>query len=128
LIVAQDAKERIQHALMNKVSPLEVLLEQMHWYRERAEELTTEISKLAVKVEDPDSVRSFLKAVQDMGQFRQQARMCASEAAPYVHARLANIEYKDITPKAHTPPTPLMSPKEAMKAYRDSLDAIPVEV
>ena len=94
LIIPQVARDRVQSSFAHKVSPLEVLLEQMHWYRERAAELTEKISELTVNVTDPDSLKAFLKALQEMGQFRQNARVCAAEAAPYVHARLATIDFK----------------------------------
>jgi hypothetical protein len=124
VILAEDARERVKHALVGKISPLEVLLEQMHWYRDQAEMLTAKIAELAVDISDPTSLTEFFKMIRDMGQFRQLARVCASDAAPYVHSKLASIELSSapLDPDDGVPKiTNQSSPKVAASLYEASL-------
>lgn len=123
LIVAADTKARIAVALERNVSPLEVLLEQMYWYRDQAQNLTEKISELAVDITDPGALREFLKMMNEMWQFRQQARVCASEAAPYIHSRLASVVVTDEKNNLLTPEViGKIDVKTAAEHYARALD------
>ncbi|HEX2556991.1 MAG TPA: hypothetical protein VHK86_01595 [Nitrososphaera sp.] len=77
-------------AIMQGITPIEVMLDNMRFYHEQANVLQAAvITKVSSKgkLKDEDAMK-LLTAFQDMGANRMKAQACASEAAPYVHPRL----------------------------------------
>lgn len=79
LIANQAAKDGI--------TPLEVMIENMRWHRDRAleaEALNTTVLDAAAQTLLRDSIVAF----------RRSAQACASDAASYMHPSLKSIEHK----------------------------------
>lgn len=83
-------------AIEDGVVPLEVMLDNMRFYHEKAVVLQTAIVKDIGKKPPME----LLEALKELGSFRDSAQKCAVDAAPYVHPRLssttvdANVTHK----------------------------------
>lgn len=78
-------------ALEAGVSPLEVMLENMRFFHQKADVLQVAIldrvsAKGVLKGED---AMKMLIEFKELGEFRMKAQSCAVDAAPYVHPRLS---------------------------------------
>lgn len=78
------SQEIAAKAIQAGITPLEVMLDNMRFAHS---ELTEHLSKLMDLA--PDEVTDYLKAHINL---REVAQECAKDAAPYVHAKLANME------------------------------------
>jgi hypothetical protein len=116
------------------VTPLAAMLENLQFYHSSAMALTEKL-QAAAELMTPEQiagggaeVMELLKLVSRVGDFRMKAQACAVDAAPYVHPRLASMEFK----QQHDDPlekiSQLMSPKEAAEIYRKTLDITPSKV
>src|SRR6185436_4199728 len=68
-----------------KVTPLEVMLANMRFAHERAEEVAKVVAGGSA---DPDTLKELLR-------LRQMAQDCAKDAAPYMHPRLNAVATLD---------------------------------
>lgn len=77
-------------AISAGVTPIEVMLENMRFFHEKADVLQTAVvQKLsAKKITDKDAME-LLREFQELGASRLKAQSCAVDAAPYVHPRLS---------------------------------------
>jgi hypothetical protein len=90
-------RELADKALAEGKSPLDVMLGNMrHFDRlaESAEAAIGELSQDKIAQMQPDEQFKYLLAeVKKAAGLREQAQMCARDAAPYSHHRLASIEH-----------------------------------
>lgn len=77
-------QEIIAVASAQGISPLEVMLDNMRFAHAQAAELLT---KVATGNEPLDA------NLEDILKLRSVAQSCASDAAPYLHPRLANVQH-----------------------------------
>lgn len=76
-------------AIFAGVTPLEVMLDNMRFYHERAEVM---LGKIVAGMGRRPSAK-LLQMLKDLCSFREQSQKCAAEAAPFVHPRLATIAH-----------------------------------
>jgi hypothetical protein len=89
------SREIAQEAIQKGITPLEVMLENMRFAHEGAAEHLAKITGV-----EPDVAVELMKGQINLRDFAQE---CAKDAAPYVHAKLANMELtgkdgKDLIP------------------------------
>ena len=99
-------------------SPLGVMLANLTFYHNSAVALTEKLM-LVADLLTPEKIA-------EGGEDMMQAQTCAVDAAPYVHPKLASIEFTGNPDKPIEHVHKLMSPKEAAQAYLQSLDAVAV--
>lgn len=96
---AANIKTRLiaDEALRHGITPLEVMLENMRWHRDRA----AEAAKLALTPGLDAAAQDMLR--KDAMACRHAAQECAVDAGPYIHPRLANVAHtgKDGGPIEH---------------------------
>lgn len=73
-------------AIAAGVTPLEVMLNNMRFYHEKADVLLTAILS---GVKNGKKSLEMLAMLKELGSFKNLAQSCAADAAPYVHARLS---------------------------------------
>lgn len=75
-------------AIAAGITPLEVMLENMRFYHEKADVLQTAVvAKVSKKKLSDEEAMKLLLEFQDMGANRLKAQACAVDAAPYCHPR-----------------------------------------
>lgn len=113
-------------ALAEGVTPIDVMLKNMRYYDERAEDFDKKLSEVAVLMTPQviaaggEKVMDLLRLVQKIGEFRMKAQACAVDAAPYAHPRLAAMAIKVTSGDSKKPPaeiTRAMTPQLAADAY-----------
>lgn len=98
----QNEKTRAyaEAAAVEGVKPIDVMLGNMRYYHERAEDFDKKLEEVATLLTPQqiaaggESVMEVLKLVNQIGQFRMKAQECAVDAAPYIHPRLTAIAMK----------------------------------
>lgn len=79
-----------EKAIEDGVHPLEVMLENMRFFHEKADVLQTAVvTKLNKKTLNNEDAMKLLIEFQELGANRMKAQACAVDAAPYVHPRLS---------------------------------------
>lgn len=77
-------------ALVSGCSPLEVMLNNMRFFHEKADVLQTAVvTKLSKKSLKSEEAMELLEEFKELGENRMKAQSCAVDAAPFVHARLS---------------------------------------
>jgi hypothetical protein len=99
------------------VTPLEVMLDNMRFYHERANEILANI--LAGVGKRPSL--EMIEALKSLCSFRSQAQDAASDAAPYMHPRLTAIAVKAVVDHNIKAVTGEMTPQQASEAYASTL-------
>lgn len=84
----------VARALRDGVTPIEVMLTNMRFWFENANDIADKLKAMVVDVQDVDSLRELFKMIQTMTAFREKAQGAAVDAAPYIHPRLATISVK----------------------------------
>lgn len=104
-------------------APVDVMLRNMLWWHQKAEEMTEQLQLLIVG-EDEGTRDEALSALRNMLHAREQSQRCAVDLAPYVHARLASVTIKgDSNHPIPVEITKDMDPKKAAEAYAATLNA-----
>lgn len=132
------SKLRAAEVIKTGNAPLDIMLKNMHWWDQHADNLAENIQGLMAEIQnsfgadsdspvDPATLKELMeKAVQMTKGFlaaRQNAQSCAVDAAPYVHARFQSVvlkkegDMKTIKIRASLPPVS-GADKEA-RSYRD---------
>lgn len=119
-IIAEQARDA-------GVTPIDVMLGNMRYYHDRAEDFDKKLEQIA-EVMTPqqiaaggEQVMNVLRLVAKIGEFRMKAQECAVDAAPYVHPRLAALAIKVESGNSKRPSTEItkaMSPQLAAEAYQ----------
>lgn len=80
-----------EKAIAEGVHPLEVMLDNMRFYHEKADVLQVAIlDKVTAKgVLKGEDAMKMLNEFKELGEFRMKAQSCAVDAAPYVHPKLS---------------------------------------
>lgn len=127
----QKIRSIAEQAAAEGTTPIQVMLRNMRYYDECAEAITEKLAQ-AAEMMTPEAIAKggaeileVLKLINKMGDFRMKAQECAVDAAPYIHPRLASI---DFTPEHDTPSeiiNKLTTPKEAASTYGALLDITP---
>ncbi len=73
-------------------SPMDVMMNNMLFWFEHAQQLGEQLQLLVVQVDDPDARAAAFNLVKNFLASRENAQKCAVELAPYVHPKLAAIE------------------------------------
>lgn len=77
-------------ALQKGVAPIEVMLENMRFFHQKADVLQTAVvTKLSKKSLKSEEAMELLLEFKELGANRMKAQSCAVDAAPYVHPRLS---------------------------------------
>lgn len=78
-------------AIQEGVHPLEVMLDNMRFYHQKADVLQVAIlDKVTAKgVLKGEDAMKMLEEFKELGEFRMKAQSCAVDAAPYVHPKLS---------------------------------------
>lgn len=104
-------------AIFKGITPLEVMLENMRWYYQKAEDLLMNILQAQKKKQlSEDHIIALAKVYQ----FRDYAQKAAADAAPFVHPRLSAVSVSGEVTQRHELPAGLELAK-AMELYRESL-------
>jgi hypothetical protein len=83
-------REAAAKALAEGITPIEVMLENMRFFHEKADVLQTAvITKIGKKKLDSKEAMELLMEFKELGTSRLKAQSCAVDAAPYVHPRLS---------------------------------------
>jgi hypothetical protein len=102
-------KKADELAAANK-TPLDVMIDNMNFWRERAAELTDIMQKklnelAAMPITNEDERKIFVKEMRDFNKIaahmiaaRDKSQSCAVDAAPYVHPKLTSISMKPNSP------------------------------
>lgn len=102
-------------AIQAGITPLEVMLENMRFYHEKADVLLTAI---LAGIKGSKKPMELLELLKDLGSHKDKAQSCAVDAAPYVHARLsASTISGEITHKHE-------EALQAFKTIEHALDAV----
>lgn len=104
-------------AIQAGVIPLEVMLDNMRFYHEKAQEL---LQKFLDDVERKKLKENHVEALLKLYEYRDKSQKCAVDAAPYVHSRLSSVTVTGEITQRHELPEGVMLEK-AMELYRDSL-------
>ena len=101
-------------AILDGITPVEVMLENMRFYHEKADVLLTAI---VAGVKGNKKSMELLAALKELGSFKDKAQTCAVDAAPYCHPRLSATNVSgEITHKVE-------EAQEAFKTIAGVLDA-----
>lgn len=111
-------REATDETIKAGVLPIEVMLQNMRWYHEKAEDLLMEILAAQKKKQLSEAHILALAKVYD---FRDRAQKCAADAAPFVHPRLSAIAVSGEVTQRHELP-PGLELAKAMELYRESLN------
>jgi hypothetical protein len=104
-----------ENAVQKGRSPLDVMLKNMRFYDEKAEAAMLWVEN---RMSDPKTqAPEVLKLLQEMSEYRMKAQKCATDAAVYVHPKLATIEHKHTTDTVTKPAEEDMSPEELSDYY-----------
>ncbi len=109
----------------SKESPLDIMVDNMlFWYRS-VKQIEASLSEILVNLDagDPDQRAEFLKMLKQFMAARENAQKCAVDAAPYVHPRLAAIQFKGEMTHDVQKILGTMTAQEAGEAYADTLKA-----
>jgi hypothetical protein len=79
-------------------SPLDVMWDNMKFWRHQVSELSNRLDALIVNVENEDDRHEAITLLRQLLAARLRAQECAVDMAPYVHPRLQAIAFQD-TPK-----------------------------
>lgn len=104
-------------------SPLDVMVDNMlFWYRS-VKQIEASLSEILVNLDptDQDDRVEFLKLLKQFMAARENAQKCAVDAAPYVHPRLAAIQFKGEMKHDVVAILGSMTAQEAAVAYADTL-------
>lgn len=122
--------EALERPEMEGLTPITVMLDNMKYYHDRANDFDAKLSEVA-EIMTPQQIAAggeevieLLKLVAKIGEFRMKAQECAVDAAPYVHPRLAAMAVKVSTGDSKKPPpeiTKQMTPQLAADAYAQLL-------
>lgn len=124
-------------------TPLDVMLENMWFWRNQAENLHAILMERIGELHPVDGVvtaddrakiqekwQKTLEQVQEIGQHfleaRKNSQQCAVDAAPYVNAKIAATKLKGATDAAAKLIEKQTSPQDAMAAYLDSLKIVDI--
>jgi len=98
--LGEKARLYAAQAAEDGVRPIDVMLGNMRYYHERAEDFDKKLEAVATSMTPEqiaaggEEVLNVLKLVAKIGEFRMKAQTCAVDAAPYVHPRLTAIAVK----------------------------------
>lgn len=83
--IAKRTQELLQKAQEGGIMPMDVLLNDMRYFHNLAEQL---VKKIKNKEIDEETAEDLKKAIG----FKQIARECARDVSPYIHPKLASVE------------------------------------
>lgn len=106
-------------AIAKGITPIEVMLDNMRFYYEKADVLLTAIVA-GVKGEGKSKKppMELLEMMKEMGSFRDKAQACAVDAGPYVHPRLS-ATHADVNVNVK-----VEEAEQAFKTIEHALDSI----
>ena len=85
-------------ALKSGRTPLEVMLENMRYFADQAQDHQTQLSEALAKIiaNNPKAsdVKDALEIFRSLGSARMKAQECAKDSANYVHAKLSSVTMK----------------------------------
>lgn len=89
------ARARARKLARDGTSPLDVMLGNMMFWHGHVEVLDKQLRELVVQIEDEDERRQALRLLAELLHARERSQECARDAAPFCHAKLANISIDD---------------------------------
>ena len=89
------ARARATKLAKQGLAPLDVMLGNMVFWMQQSKRFETLLEGLVVTEDDPDARRRAYTLLGNFLDARQNAQACAVDAAPYCHAKLANITVED---------------------------------
>lgn len=112
-------REIAAKALASGVTPIEVMLENMRFFHQKADVLQTAVvAKLGKKSLKSDEAMELLEEFKELGANRMKAQSCAVDAAPFVHARLSATQISGEITHKHE------EAEAAFKVIENSLEAM----
>lgn len=110
-------KARTDEEIRKGILPIQVMLENMRWYHEKAHDLLADILAAQEKKQLSEDHIIALAKVYD---YRNNAQKCAADAAPFVHPKLSSVAVtSEVTKRIELPEG--MDLAKAMELYRESL-------
>lgn len=110
-------KATTDEVIRKGVLPLEVMLRNMRWFHEKAEDL---LLKILEAQKEKQLGKDHIIALAKVYGYREQAQKCAVDAAPFIHSRLSSVTVTGEVTQRHELPNGIALEK-AMELYRDSL-------
>ena len=137
-------QSRVKQLAEDGEMPLDVMIENMLFWRNKAQELESMlVDRLAVlqpidavngeaeRTEAQVQLQRAVEQIKDIGEHflaaRDKAQACAVECAPYVHARIAPVHLKSGGDSAAKLIQAQASPQDAMAAYLESLRVVEIQ-
>lgn len=112
-------REIAAQALEAGVTPLEVMLENMRFYHQKADVLQTAVLAKVAKVSlKSKEALELLEEFKELGENRMKAQSCAVDAAPYVHPRLSATQVSGEITHKHE------EAEKAFKTIEGALEAV----
>lgn len=106
-------------AIAEGVHPLEVMLDNMRFYHQRADVLQTAVLAKVAKVSlKSKEALELLEEFKELGENRMKAQSCAVDAAPYVHPRLSATQVTGEITHKHE------EAEQAFKTIEGALEAV----
>lgn len=123
----KDRRAIIAYAEQNGKLPIEVMLDNMNFWDRNAESLlerlTKDIMPRAQELGDVALIKELVTVLDKVGDFRERAQGCAVDAAPYIHPRLANIQFKEHQKTAEEQINTKLTAKQAAELYAEEINA-----
>lgn len=87
---------QIHDLLDDGESPLDVMIDNLKFWFRQSVRLSAKLEKFLENADasDPDILAQAAKMLQTLLMARDKAQVCAVDAAPYCHPKLASIEHK----------------------------------
>lgn len=118
-------REVADKALRSGLTPLDVMMKNMRFYAEEAKGILDEIMKVVAEaqgsVPDEGTLKEINRLLGALNSAKLNAQNCASDAAPYVHAKISSVTLSG--PKGGPIQQILgtMTPAQAAEAYASTL-------
>lgn len=116
-------RELSNQAIAAGVHPLEVMLNNMRFYHNEAQNL---LAQILAAIKKGSLGVAHLELLGKLYNTRNEAQKCAVDAAPYVHARLSAVAVSGSVDHRLVPPPDGMSPQQLAEVLERNLRASPV--
>jgi len=120
-----DRSHIVAYAKAAGKSPIEVMIDNMVYFTEKGEETVRkfedEILPRAQQIGDAALIREVNMTINRLWDWREKAQNCAVDAAPYIHPRLANVQFREQSSEDTPKISGKMTPKEAAEIYSEMI-------
>lgn len=120
-------REVAEKALKLGKTPLDVMIDNMNFWREQSETIGEQLKNLIVDEMDPAARNDAIRTVKLFLAARENAQTCAVDAAPYVHPKFQSIQINKTTTHTEISMTLVPAAKGEDRSYRENGNIIPIK-